>query len=150
MKLLFALGLLLIFTSTPLAFSIQSDENSLTWPNEIAAASQTQIQDTQGNELAYVLVDQQVLIVADVTNALDKQQPFTYIVQIQDNDGVVVSLGWLSGSLAPNQILSPALSWIPQYPGMYNAAVFVWEGIDNPSALSYSLSLDIEVRYAET
>jgi len=149
MKHLIALGLLLIFTSAPLAFSIQSNENSLTLPNERAAASHTQIQDTQGNELAYILVDQQVLIVADVTNALDKQQQFSFIVQIQDDNGVVVSLGWLSGSLAPNQILSPALSWTPQFPGVYTASVFVWEGIDNPSALSHPLSLDIEVRYAE-
>ncbi len=146
MKSLMLLGLMILFTFTSsLAYSVQ-DENSIL---DRTPASKPEIQDAQGNELAYVFVDQQVLIVADVTNALDKQQPFTYIVQIQDNDEVVVSLGWISGSLSPKQMLSPALSWTPLYPGTYRATVFVWEGIDKPSPLSPSIFIDIEVRLVE-
>jgi len=137
---------MILFTITSsLAFSIQ-DENSIL---ERAPASIIEIQDSQGNELSQVLVDEQVLIVADVTNALSVHQPFAYIVQIEDDVGVVVSLGWLSGSLSPNQMLSPALSWTPNNIGTYQATVFVWEGIDNPSALSHTLSMDIEVRFSE-
>ena len=146
MKSLMLLGLMVLFTVTSsLAYSVQ-DENSIL---DRTPASKPEIQDSQGKQLSYILVDQQVLIVADVTNALDKQQPFTYIVQIQDNDEVVVSLGWLSGSLSPNQRLSPALSWTPLYPGTYRATVFVWEAINIPSPLSPSIFLDIEVRLAE-
>ena len=146
MKSLMLLGLLTLFTVTSsMAYSIQ-DENSIL---DRTPASEPEIQDSQGNQLSYILVDQQVLIVADVTNALMTQQPFTYFVQIEDDTGVVVSLGWLSGSLSPNQMLSPALSWTPQYPGTYRASVFVWEGIDNPSPLSPSISLDIDVRLVE-
>ncbi len=146
MKSLMLLGLLTLFTVTSsMAYSIQ-DENSIL---DRTPASEPEIQDSQGNQLSYILVDQQVLIVADVTNALMTQQPFTYFVQIEDDTGVVVSLGWLSGSLSPNQMLSPALSWTPQYPGTYRASVFVWEGIDNPSPLSPSISLDIEVKLVE-
>ena len=104
------------------------------------------MQDSQGRQLSYILVDQQVLIVADVTNGLDTPQPFTYFVQIQDDTGAVVSLGWLSGTLSEKQMLSPALSWTPQNLGTYQATVFVWEGIDNPSALSPSISIEIDVR----
>jgi len=146
MKSLMLLGLLTLFTVTSsMAYSIQ-DENSIL---DRTPASEPEIQDSQGNQLSNILVDQQVLIVADVTNALMTQQPFTYFVQIEDDTGVVVSLGWLSGSLSPNQMLSPALSWTPQYPGTYRASVFVWEGIDNPSPLSPSISLDIEVKLVE-
>ncbi len=146
MKSLMLFGLLTLFTVTSsIAYSIQ-DENSIL---DRTPASEPEIQDSQGNQLSYILVDQQVLIVADVTNALMTQQPFTYFVQIEDDTGVVVSLGWLSGSLSPNQMLSPALSWTPQYPGTYRASVFVWEGIDNPSPLSPSISLDIEVKLVE-
>ncbi len=146
MKLVMILALLILFSFSSLAFSLQLDENSIL---ERAPASKSEIQDSQGTELSYVLVDQQVLIVADVTNALSVHQPFAYIVRIEDDTGVVVSLGWLSGSLSPNQLLSPALSWTPQYPGTYQVTVFVWEGIDNPSALSHTLSMDIEVRFSE-
>ncbi len=146
MKSLMLFGLLTLFTVTSsMAYSIQ-DENSIL---DRTPASEPEIQDSQGNQLSYILVDQQVLIVADVTNALMTQQPFTYFVQIEDDTGVVVSLGWLSGSLSPNQMLSPALSWTPKYPGTYRASVFVWEGIDNPSPLSPSISLDIEVKLVE-
>jgi hypothetical protein len=145
MKSLILLGLMILFTITSsFAYSIQ-DENTL----DRSPASEPEIQDSQGRQLSYILVDQQVLIVADVTNALGTQQPFTYFVQIQDDTGAIVSLGWLSGTLSPNQMLSPALSWTPLNPGTFKATVFVWEGIDNPSALSPSISIDIDVRLAE-
>jgi len=146
MKSLILLGLMTLFTVTiSFAYSIQ-DENSIL---DRTPASEPEIQDSQGKQLSYILVDQQVLIVADVTNALMTQQPFTYFVQIEDDMRAVVSLGWLSGTLSPNQMLSPALSWTPLYPGTYRATVFVWEGIDNPSPLSPSISMDIEVRLVE-
>ncbi len=146
MKSLMLLGLMVLFTVTSsLAYSVQ-DENSIL---DRTPASKPEIQDSQGKQLSYILVDQQVLIVADVTNALMTQQPFTYIVQIEDDTGAVVSLGWISGSLSPKQMLSPALSWTPLYPGTYRATVFVWEAINIPSPLSPSIFLDIEVRLAE-
>ncbi|TLX91545.1 MAG: hypothetical protein E6K93_05360 [Thaumarchaeota archaeon] len=87
----------------------------------------------------------QMQVVAEVTNGQDRAQPFAYIVQIQNKDGVVVSLSWLTGTLNAGQSLSPAQSWIPISPGAYTAQIFVWAGIDNPDALSPALSMEIEV-----
>jgi len=142
MKALILFGFLILFT-TSTAYSAQIE------PLERAPSSQTYIQSPFGEELSYVLVDQQVLIVADVTNGLAREQSFAYIVQIKDDKGAVVSLGWLAGVLAPNQMLSPALSWTPQYPGKYHSTIFVWSGINNPDALSVPLELDIDVRILE-
>ena len=148
MKYFLTVGFLILFTSTSsLAFSIQLDEDVTSL--EHTPASKLEVHNTLGEELNYALVDQQLLIVADITNALDRQQSFAYIVQILDETGTVISLGWLSGSLFPNQFLSPALSWTPQYSGTYHVTIFVWEGIDNPTALSPSLELEIEVRLAQ-
>ena len=90
-------------------------------------------------------VNKQVQITSDVTNNQDRSQPFAYLVQIQNQDGVVVSLSWLSGSLEPGQSLNPSQSWIPTLPGTYNAQIFVWAGINNPDALSAPLSMKITV-----
>jgi len=147
-SLVFSVLLISLTSTSPLAAAVQEDQDASA-PLERAPASQSQIQNNLGKELDYVLVDQQILIVADVVNALDRQQAFAYIVQIQDETGTVISLGWLSGSLFPNQFLSPALSWTPQYPGMYHATIFVWEAIDNPSALSHTLELEIDVKLTE-
>ena len=148
MKYLELFALLILFTSmSSLALAEQLDEvgGSL----QSAPATQSEIQDKQGEELSYVLVNQQVLITADVVNALDRQLAFAYIVQIQDETGTVLSLAWLTGSLSPNQSLSPALSWTPEHPGTYHATIFIWEGINNPTALSPTLDLEIDVRESD-
>lgn len=90
-------------------------------------------------------VGKQVQITADLRNNQDIEQDFAYIVQIQNEDGITMSLSWLTGKLVPAQSFSPALSWIPSETGKYTATIFVWEGIDNPSALSPTLSLTLNV-----
>jgi len=90
-------------------------------------------------------VDEQIMIMADISNNQDIQQNFAYITQVRDNDDVVISLSWLTGSLSPRQLFSPAQSWIPTEPGMYHIQVYVWESIDNPSALSPPLFMTVNV-----
>ena len=90
-------------------------------------------------------VNKQVQITSDVTNNQDRTQPFAYLVQIQNQDGVVVSLSWLTGSLDSGQSLNPSQSWIPVLPGTYTAQIFVWAGINNPDALSPPLKMAISV-----
>ena len=59
-----------------------------------------------------VNVNQQVQISSDITNHQTKSQNFVYLVQIKDDAGFIVSLGWISGQLTPDQKLSPHL-WAP-------------------------------------
>lgn len=92
-----------------------------------------------------VEVGKQIQIAADLRNGQSVEQPFAYIVQIQDENGVTVSLSWLTGKLSPAQLMSPAVSWIPSHAGSYRATIFVWESITNPAALSPTLSLAITV-----
>jgi hypothetical protein len=92
-----------------------------------------------------VEVGKQIQIAADLKNNQDIKQDFAYIVQIQNEDGVTVSLAWITGTLEPAQSFTPALSWIPNEEGTYEATIFVWESIDNPSALSPTLTLGIDV-----
>ena len=66
-----------------------------------------------------VIVDKQVMVVADLTNGQDRPQNFAYIVQIRDQNNLVISLSWLTGSLTPGQTFSPALSWTHTVSGMY-------------------------------
>lgn len=92
-----------------------------------------------------VEVGKQIQIAADLKNNQDIKQDFAYIVQIQNEDGVTVSLAWITGTLEPAQSFTPALSWVPNEEGTYEATIFVWESIDNPSALSPTLTLGIDV-----
>lgn len=111
--------------------------------NHAYAESQITLGDKQKTKS--IEVGKQVQITADLKNNQDIGQDFAYIVQIQNEDGVTVSLSWLTGKLVPAQSFSPALSWIPNETGKYTATIFVWESIDNPSALSPTLSLTLNV-----
>ena len=114
-------------------------------PLERAPASNLRIVDAFENSLDTVSVDQQVQIVADLSNGQDRTQEFAYLVQVQDSNGVTVSLAWISGTLEPAQTLSPSASWIPTEAGEYTATAFVWESVDNPTALSPPVTTTITV-----
>ncbi|MDH3385247.1 MAG: hypothetical protein OEL77_04450, partial [Nitrosopumilus sp.] len=114
-------------------------------PLERAPASNCRVVDAFGNTLSSVSVDQQVQITCDVSNGQDREQPFAYLIQIQDGNGVTVSLAWITGSLSPGQSFSPALSWIPENAGNFDVTAFVWESVDNPTALSPPVDTSITV-----
>lgn len=88
---------------------------------------------------------QQIQISADVTNHQEKSQNFIYLVQIKNESDIVVSLGWISGQLTPDQKLSPSLSWSPKDSGKFTAEIFVWSGFKDHSALSNNVELTINV-----
>jgi len=92
-----------------------------------------------------VNIDQQFQISADITNNQEKSQNFVYLVQIKNNEGFVVSLGWISGQLTPDQKLSPSLSWTPNESGEFTTEIYVWEGLINHKALSQYTTLQINV-----
>ena len=90
-------------------------------------------------------VDEQIMIMADISNNQDIQQNFAYITQVKNDSDIVISLSWLTGSLSPRQSFSPAQSWIPTETGRYHIQVFVWESITHPEALSPPLSMTVNV-----
>jgi hypothetical protein len=114
-------------------------------PLERAPAANARVVDAFGSSVAEVSSGQQVQIAADVSNGQSKDQAFAYLVQVQDGNGVTVSLAWITGSLTAGQSMSPALSWTPDASGSYTATVFVWESVDNPTALSPTVSVSIDV-----
>ena len=114
-------------------------------PLERAPASDLRVVDPFGNSLSTVSPDQQVQVSANLANGQDRDQDFAYLVQIQDGDGVTVHLAWIAGTLSPGQSFSPAVSWTPSESGTYTVTAFVWESVDNPTALSPPITIDVDV-----
>jgi len=114
-------------------------------PLERAVASEPKIVDHKGESISELSVSQQVLIQSEITNSQKKKQPFAYIVQIKDDEGVTISLSWVTGELPPKESLKAAQSWILDAQGIFSVEIFVWESIDNPTALSPVQSTTIEV-----
>jgi hypothetical protein len=124
-------GIMLVFTvSMSSVFAItQLDRVDITNPRLVNAFG-SKISDQ-------INVNQQVQISADVKNNQEKSQKFVYIVQVKNQNGVIVSLGWISGSLNPGQTFSPALSWTPKVSDAYTAEIFVWDVSEEGSNKSW-------------
>jgi len=113
-------------------------------PLDRAPATSPRLVNAFGDQVVeHLNVNQQVQITADVTNNQETTQDFIFIVQIKNDENVIISLGWITGSLNSKQSLSPALSWTPDHSGSYLAEIFVWESLTNQDALSESLSISI-------
>ncbi len=133
------LGILLVFSiSFTTAFALTELQK--------ATISDPRLETIQGKIVGNdVNVHQQFQISADITNNQEKSQNFVYLVQIKNNADFVVSLGWISGQLTPDQKLSPSLSWTPNESGEFTAEIYVWEGLANHKALSQYITLQINV-----
>ncbi len=114
-------------------------------PLEQIISNNPRILDSFGNPISTVKENQQILIAADLTNTHQKDQPFTYILQVVDSNGVTLSVSWITGTLVDNQSLNLAESWMPQSPGKYTAQIFVWKNLLEPDALAPPLSTTITV-----
>ncbi len=114
-------------------------------PLDRAPVSNPRMLDSNGHALDKITSGQQIQIVSEVTNNEKTEQPFAYLVQIQDSNGITVALSWISGSFEPNQVLTLGQSWEPKLPGKYTAQIFVWQSVTNPDALSSPSTLQISV-----
>jgi hypothetical protein len=108
-------------------------------------ASGIQITDNKGNELKTILAGGQIQIRSNLTNITIRNQTFAYVVQISGKNQITESFSWVSGMLLSSQTFSPSVSWTPSKTGNYTVQVFVWQSINNPNALSPSLSTDLTV-----
>ncbi|HET6458504.1 MAG TPA: hypothetical protein VFG24_06465 [Nitrosopumilaceae archaeon] len=114
-------------------------------PLEQVNSNNPRIVDYLGNTITTAKVNQQILIEADLKNMRQKDQPFTYFVQIEDSNGVTLSLSWITGTLTGNQFLNLGESWTSPSSGKYTAQIFVWQSLSEPNVLSPPLSTTITV-----
>ena len=114
-------------------------------PLERAPINNLRAVDTFDSSIGSPSVGQQVVITADLSNGQDRDQDFIFLIQVQDENGVTVSLNWVLGTLAADQSFSPGASWTPTEAGTYDVTAFVWESIDNPTALSPTATIALTV-----
>ncbi|MFQ5969696.1 MAG: hypothetical protein ACE5J2_04300 [Nitrososphaerales archaeon] len=101
-----------------------------------APASEPVLLNSFGGSVTQLFTGEQVLIQSQITNKQDKKQPFAYLVQVKDSSGITVSLSWVISELPASDSLNVAQSWLPNVAGQYTVEIFVWESLQNPTALS--------------
>jgi hypothetical protein len=131
--------------SSELTITATTMIGTLSPPLERIQLSNSRILDQFGNSLSEINIEDTIMVTADLTNTQENSQKFAFIVEINNDSGVQVSFTWVTGELSHNQSISPALAWKPTASGKYIVTIFVWEGIDNPTALCPPTELDIIV-----
>ena len=100
--------------------------------------------DFRGNTVSQnVIVNQLVVITADITNNQDVPQDFVYIVQIKDSQNVIRYLNFIKAEVSSTKTFSPGVSWTPNTSGKFLVEIYVWEGLDEPNPLSEVLTLNL-------
>jgi len=94
------------------------------------------ISDSFGMQILEPTINQQLQIVGIITNNQNYDQTFSYIIQVKDQDGIVISLSWIQGELASNQSLDLSQSWTPTAAGNYSIETFVWNSLEDQTPLS--------------
>lgn len=101
--------------------------------------------DSFGSPVTRVKVGERVVFQSEITNTQDVRQPFVYLVQVKNMQGVTIWLSWMRSELPPDDSLNAAQSWIPDVPGDYEVEVFIWDSIEGRSILSPSKIISLEV-----
>jgi len=109
-------------------------------------ASEPSFVDRSGNELAKVEVGKNIEIKTKISNNVDQNMTFTYLVQIKDSNNSTLFLSWQDGIIVkPRDVVEPTIAWIPDTAGKLKVEIFVWQSIKNPVPLSQVKSTTLTV-----
>ncbi len=83
--------------------------------------SNLRIVDVFGNKILNIEKDQSVQFTADITNNQQVNQDFAYVLTTDELERVF----WITGSLSPGQVLSPALSHVFKSNGIFTVYLYL-------------------------
>lgn len=88
---------------------------------------------------------QELVLERNIENKNEKTQPFIYILQVKDSNGVTVLLSWIEGKMPPNDSVRVSQSWMAESSGRYVLQMFVWESMEHPEILAPVHTVTINV-----
>ena len=80
--------------------------------------------------------DRLVVIQCKMTNLESITHNYTFIVQVKDENGVIVSFSFITGKIYSGESMTPGISWTPSAPGNYTVEVYVWENFTTMKPLA--------------
>ena len=133
-------------TSDSLEIKTSAGTDSNISPTDRLKNSSILFSDSFGNQIQSFSSGEQIQIVGTVTNDHIFTQKFVYFFQVKDDSNSVESISWIQGELSSQKNLDVSQSWIPRKSGTYLIETFVWDSLNDPVALSPSMSTSIIVK----
>jgi hypothetical protein len=101
--------------------------------------------DVSGSSIDNVVTGEPILVETKVTNNLDEEQAFTYILQVKDSNDYTVMLTWIKGAMNALASMNAGISWTPEEDGNYTVEVFVWKSPEDPGLpLTKNMTVTVE------
>ncbi|HEX7033946.1 MAG TPA: Ig-like domain-containing protein, partial [Nitrososphaera sp.] len=111
--------------------------------------SNSSLLDAFGVSIDVATVGQHVSVTGTLSNHQQVAQDYAFIVQITDEDGAVVFIGWQNGNIESGNTADVSLLWTPEAAGDYIVRIFVWDRLQPPAQpLSEVTAMNIEVNNA--
>ena len=93
--------------------------------------------DQQGNKVSSFIAGQMAGVKSEIVNKFADERTFAYIIQIKDEEGFPVSIGWIEDiTVLPNRTIKPAIFWLAETRGEFLVQVFVWRSLNVPEPLT--------------
>lgn len=116
---------------------VQKREGSLERIREVMSISNLLTYDASNRAVGAVNIGEPVIVRTNITNRIAESRDYTYIIQVKDQNGFVVSLSWSMGTVQPGRSVIAVIAWIPDSPGRYTLQAFVWKSIEEPVPLAF-------------
>lgn len=101
--------------------------------------------DVSGSTIDSAVTGEPILVETKVTNNLDEEQPFTYILQVKDSNDFTVMVTWIKGTMNALASLDAGISWTPEEDGNYTVEILVWKSLEDPgAALTRNVAVSVE------
>ncbi|HJU13359.1 MAG TPA: hypothetical protein VJ792_02770 [Candidatus Nitrosotalea sp.] len=136
MKFSLVLVLGLLFSVGIVPFAHASSDISISPPTTV---------DTTGHPITSYGVGQEIGIQSVLANHGTTNQKFSYLVQVNDPNGVTDYFAATSASMLGNQSFTATQVWIPKETGTYTIQVFVWDSLASAIPLTDVLQKQVTV-----
>ncbi|MFY3739663.1 MAG: hypothetical protein HMLIMOIP_000082 [Candidatus Nitrosomirales archaeon] len=101
--------------------------------------------DVSGSSIDSVVTGEPILVETKVTNNIDEEQAFMYILQVKDSNDYTVMLTWIKGAMNALASMDAGISWTPEEDGNYTVEIFVWKSLEDPGLpLTKNMTVTVE------
>ena len=99
------------------------------------------LDNSTGNQVSTVSMGQFVSIGTNLEHRQNQEQPYAFLVEIQDSQGITVFRSSpVTGVFGPHEFASIGVRWEVNVAGSFDVTVSVWEGVEDSTALSMPLT----------
>lgn len=125
--------------------AITAVESASASSNDITLSTPIPV-DASGNQISDIHVGEVVAFSSVISNHLDGEKRFTYLVSILNQNNQVEEREGLSADIGPNQEFTVAQSWMPKESGTYNVQTVLLNGYLISSPLTDVINTQITVK----